>query len=502
MAVTVEPRGQAATTQEPAREGDRRAPMLLAVVLVGAFVVRLLVTRALWLDETTTIAQAREPFGEMLAQLLAWDVHPPLFHVLMWAWIRLFGTGELAVRLPSIVAGVATVAIVYLLGRDLFTRRAGLLAAAATALAPMLVWYGQEARMYSLVLLFGLLTVWAQVRVLRSGQRRFWALYAIAAALLLWTHYFAVLYVALQQAAFLLVAWRRRFDPEARRYLQRWLAATAVIMLALAPMWLVLGPQLEAFQAREAGGGAADHPEALAVEFQGPLDTYAVGANGVWALWGFHPLQIMVLLVAAWPLLMLAGLGMLGRAGAPWKRFLAILVVLPPIALFLMGQQNRFVFEVRYFLLSVPLLLLLLASYIDDVRTRAGRAVASGLLLVPLAVGLVNQQTSEVNPRAYDFDDIIDEVRAAAGPDDLLVYEPWYLEETIAYYGEDLEAVPLRELDELPDRDDVETVFVVGSFLEQDRHASVHGAAISELESTRDLVWHTETPTVEARAFR
>ncbi len=501
MAVATRPAAVSAgqDSERPSRPASH-GRVVLVLVLGVAFVTRLLATRALWLDETTTIAQARLPFGDMIAQLQTWDVHPPLYHVVMWGWTRLFGSGELAVRMPSILAGVATVAVVYLLGRDLFSRRAGLLAATATAVAPVLVWYGQEARMYSLVLLLALVAVWAQSRIVNGAAGRHWVVYTAASVLLLWTHYFAVLYVAVQQLAFALVWWRRRHEPDGRSFLHRWAAALAGLSVLVAPLWFVLWPQLQAFRAREAMGDG--HLEPAAIEFQGPLDAYAVGANFVWSLWGFHPLDVMVLLVALWPLLMLAGLVMLGRAGGPWNRYLGLLVLAPPVALFVLGQYNRFVFEVRYFLISVPLVLLLMSHHVDELRTRLGRVAAGTLLVLPMLLGLVHQQLSENNPRAYDFDDVVGEIVEQAGPDDVLVFEPWYLDETIAYYGDGIEAVPLQELERMPDSDEAPTVFVVGSFLEQERHASVHRSAVETLAAERTLVWQTETPNVEARAFR
>jgi hypothetical protein len=210
----------------------------------------------------------------------------------------------------------------------------------------------------------------------------------------------------------------------------------------------------------------------------------------------------MTLLVALWPLLMLAGLGLLGRGGSRWHRYLALLALVPPVALFVIGLQNRFVFEVRYFLISVPLVLILLAGYASGVRTVAGRTVAFALLLVPVTVGLVNQQTSEMNPRVYDFDAIVERIADEAGPGDLLVYEPWYLEDTVDYYAPDLDAVALRDLDALPGPDESPTVFVIGSFLDQQRHATPHDQAVGALDEQRDLMWHTQTPTLEARAFR
>src|SRR6185503_12703607 len=99
------------------------------------------------------VAQARMPFGQMITRIAAGDLHPPLHHSLVWISIRLFGTSEFAVRLPSLIAGVALVPVLFWVGRVCFDRRTGWVAATLAAVAPFGVWYSQEARMYSLFML-------------------------------------------------------------------------------------------------------------------------------------------------------------------------------------------------------------------------------------------------------------------------------------------------------------------------------------------------------------
>ena len=66
------------------------------------------------------------PFGQMLADMRTTDVHPPLHHAVLWVTVRLFGTSEVAVRLPSLLAGVALVPVMFWVGRTLYDRRTGL----------------------------------------------------------------------------------------------------------------------------------------------------------------------------------------------------------------------------------------------------------------------------------------------------------------------------------------------------------------------------------------
>src|SRR4051812_39825565 len=71
---------------------------------------------------------------------------PPLYYALAWIWTQFTGTGEVGLRSLSALAGVATVPVAFLIGRQLRGERAGLAAAALVAVNPMLLWYSQEAR--------------------------------------------------------------------------------------------------------------------------------------------------------------------------------------------------------------------------------------------------------------------------------------------------------------------------------------------------------------------
>src|SRR5918911_266527 len=99
-------------------------------------------------------------------------------------WIRVFGTSEIAVRSLSLVCAALAVIAAWWAGRVLFGARAGWMAAALAATTPYLTTYAQEARMYALVALLGILACACLGRVLAVGataaERRPWALGAAA----------------------------------------------------------------------------------------------------------------------------------------------------------------------------------------------------------------------------------------------------------------------------------------------------------------------------------
>jgi hypothetical protein len=346
--------------------------------------------------------------------------------------------------------------------------------------------------------------VWGQVSALRSGRPIDWAIYAGATVALLWTHYFAILQVFVQQAAFLVVFLRdhRRGRP-VLVHARRWAFATGAIMLLLLPLLPILSDQISGYMQRgslfqdtppRAGGSLEPAQEQLSV--------YAILANIVWAIWGYHSDGAMVQIVAFWPLLMLGALFLFGR-GRPASSTLLIAVVVGPLtALFALGLVHRDVFELRYFAGSVPALLLLLSALIASAfHSARTRAVAVAIVVASLAGGLVDQQVNGANPRIYDFRGALGDVSAMAGPNDVVLYEPHFLEPVMDYYVPDLHARSGGS-DPLARAEGHWQVFVVGSFLDRRDASGRTGWILSELDESRRLVAEYEYPRIKVWVFR
>jgi mannosyltransferase len=164
-------------------------------------------------DEVITAARVIPgSFVHMLREVKASESNPPLYYVLAWGWAKLFGTGEVGLRSLSALFGAATVPVAYFIGRELASRRAGLITAAIVAVNPMLIWYSQEARSYAVLVFFGALSLLFFARALRTREGRDLALWALTSALALCSHYFAVFVVSIE-AVWLLVVLRDRWRP-------------------------------------------------------------------------------------------------------------------------------------------------------------------------------------------------------------------------------------------------------------------------------------------------
>jgi mannosyltransferase len=211
----------------------RRIPVdtwAIVAITVLAAVIRIITidNQSFWQDEALTAYEAHLPFGAMINTVTHVETTPPLYFVLVWCWAHVFGTGEIALRSISTIAGIALVPITYIAGRELVSRWAGVIAGAFVALNPFLIWFSQEARSYMLLAaLTGASFMWF-VRALHDPSRRKIAWWTGCSALALMTHFFASFLVA-PEALWLL--WRVR-----QRIVWMAVAAVAVVQAAMLPL--------------------------------------------------------------------------------------------------------------------------------------------------------------------------------------------------------------------------------------------------------------------------
>ncbi|HEV7461814.1 MAG TPA: glycosyltransferase family 39 protein [Solirubrobacteraceae bacterium] len=211
---------------------DRVACAVVALTLV-AVGLRFagLSSQSFWGDEALTVSEIRRPLGPMFGLVLNQETTPPLYFVLAWAWAHVFGSGEAAIRSLSALAGTAMVPLAYLAGARLFTRRVGVIAAALAAVNPFLIWYSQEARAYAVYMTLAGLSFLCFVAVLRSRSLRWLAGWAVASALALTSHFFALFLVG-PEALWLLLAWPGRRSAIA-------VGGVAAVGLVLLPVGIV-----------------------------------------------------------------------------------------------------------------------------------------------------------------------------------------------------------------------------------------------------------------------
>ena len=164
---------------------------------------------SIWFDEAFSAYLTRFNFFE-IAKYTAYDVHPPLYYWILKLWAMLFGTSDVAFRSLSVLFGATAIVFGVLLVKRLFGRKPAAVSLLLLAISPMLIRYGQEARMYTMAAAITLAATYVLTFAVQSEKRRKpWIIYGILVGLGMWTHYFTALvwlthwawrYVVLRQA--------------------------------------------------------------------------------------------------------------------------------------------------------------------------------------------------------------------------------------------------------------------------------------------------------------
>jgi mannosyltransferase len=209
---------------------ERTSPIVFGILGLAA-VLRFatLGLQSYWSDEAVTVNLVRGSLRHMLSAIPNSERTPPVYYVLAWIWSRLFGTSEVGLRSLSAIFGTLTVLLAYVIARRVGGERAGLIAASLTAVSPILVWYSQEARSYSMLVLLCAASVWLWLRALETGSTRSIIAWGAVACLAIATHYFASFIVVFEAVSLLRQHSRKRVLWSA-------LAIIGVVQVALIPL--------------------------------------------------------------------------------------------------------------------------------------------------------------------------------------------------------------------------------------------------------------------------
>ncbi|MGB4762397.1 MAG: glycosyltransferase family 39 protein [Candidatus Saccharimonas sp.] len=171
---------------------------LFWLVLIGAMTTAGLISLAIglrqsiWFDEAYSILLAHQSLGELI-RLTGIDTHPPLYYILLKVWAGVFGWSELSLRLSSIVSMVLAIGIGGLLLRKMFGARLAIGGVLALMLAPLLLRYGFEVRMYADASLIGVAATYALYSAWQAKHKARWgwlAVYGVLVAIGTYTLYY------------------------------------------------------------------------------------------------------------------------------------------------------------------------------------------------------------------------------------------------------------------------------------------------------------------------
>ena len=199
--------------------------LLLAILLVGTFLrVYGLGEQSYWLDEIITLHVAQESLDSIIT-----GPRPPLYLVLAHFWIGNFGYSEDVTRLLSIIFGVSSIVLIYIVGKSLFNREVGVLSAFFMSVSQYQIYYSQELRYYSLFLFMTLISFFFYIHVLKTKRHIYAVFYVLSSILLYYSHDYGIFILAAQNLYFVLNI------KSLRLIITTWFLSQTIILFAILP---------------------------------------------------------------------------------------------------------------------------------------------------------------------------------------------------------------------------------------------------------------------------
>jgi mannosyltransferase len=367
----------------------RRRRRLEPVLLVPALVMLLigawdLGTPSYWRDEAATLDAEARSVPALLRMLTNVDAVHGAYYLLMWPIVHTFGTAEVVLRLPSLLAMTAAAAGVAALGRRLHSPRAGLLAGLVFAVLPQVSRYGQEGRSYALVLACAVLASYVLVRAAAEPGRRWLTGYGCVVAALGLLNVFGLLLLA-GHAVFLLA--RRR------TLLRRWLTVAALACLPALPVVVL------AWQQRDQ------------LAWLTAPDVTAPAGLTAWLAGSVGSVVLVSVLIA---------LGLRSRTGAAMAWLALPWLLAPPVLLLSAAEVAMPVYAERYVVYCLPALALPVGVGLASIAL-APRVIA---LLLIAGLGLPTQLAlRQVGGHGDDIRGAANIIAAREHPGDGVLYD-------------------------------------------------------------------------------
>lgn len=217
--------------------------ILFIVLAIGLFLrIHDLGEENLWTDEAFTAHHANsETFSELIDNVAKTEAAPVGYYVFLHSWVKMFGDSEISLRTPSLIFGILSVLVLFILTRRVFSNSVALVASALMSTSMLQVLYSQEARIYGLFTLLSLISTYLFTEwYSKKSSKPLIVLYILSIALAMYTNYLAI-FLIIMYTLFLFF-----FPPTTKKstpYLKRWTVAHIVLAILLIPLLGILKTQ-------------------------------------------------------------------------------------------------------------------------------------------------------------------------------------------------------------------------------------------------------------------
>ncbi len=389
------------------------------IILTSLISCLFLLNQSLRLDESQSLWQSSHTLRGLITTI-SQDVHVPLYPVILFIWQRLAGNSEAVSRLPSLFFFLLSIPALFYLGSHALSKKVARFACLLFSISPFLNWYGNEARMYSLLTFITILNQYVFLKLTdnlaeNKVTKKNWAIYVLTCIFGIYTHYFFWLVLLTQAIYFLLY-----YQSLLKIHFLKFLGVFALVSLAFIP-WIL--------QVLSAGFFSNTAPLIFKPSYLNLFNGFAQ------FIFGFQTENVNTALLSMWPLLMLILFFFLQKNNKITKpsAFFLLTAFVPPILVFFLSLTLRPIFVTRYFIFTIPSLYLFFSWLVISYSNSISKIIRLGLV-ASMVVTLYVQNTKAETPVKENYKQAASYLSQNSSSQDLILVSAPFTIYPLEYY--------------------------------------------------------------------
>lgn len=343
----------------------------------------------LWTDELASFYHAKQSTLQNFIFCMT-DLTPPLYFVFLKFFINIFGEHDVSLRFLSVLFGIINIPVMYFAGKELGSKRTGLVAAALCSISSFLIYYSQEVRYYAFIALLATVSSLFVIKVLKNPDKKNLAGLIISNLAIMHTFTLGFVFVGIQA-----VCVSAYYYFKNRENLKRYVISQLITCILFIPFFIVLWYQLKILSAIPNFSAIFFSPVSVLAIFQNWFTPVANGFMNVTpdfynrVLSGFPSIHLFVLFAVVPALICIASLvyGCIKNSKVLILVSGSLLFVLLEIIATLLG---KFEIITRYTIIAYPAILLAISFGLTNIKNRF---ISLSLITILLSLNLYYLRT-------------------------------------------------------------------------------------------------------------
>ena len=386
--------------------------------------------QSLWVDELLVILKAEQKsLWEIIAASKV-DVHPPLYDYLIHFWMY-FGETVWILRFFSLIFGVASIPVIYWLGKKCYNEKVGLVAAFIFTVWPFSIWYSQEVRPYTLIFFLGLVVIGFFLKGLESNDWKYWSVFIIFITLCLYTHHSA-LYLILVFNIFVAMLWLNKKNLD---IVYRWMVVQFIIIFLYLPGFYILVSQI-IWQKESGTPGLVfiKEPGFATIPYLFYNLTFKADALPLGLFRGLVLIPVALIFFSGLKPIKENFKGTASFIPKGKTLFLLLCLFVPVLLSFTLGTlvKKEFMYEARFFMIFMPAYIIILARGILQIRHKLVKVILITFCLFFIFAANYQIYTIPINP---PMKEVVKYIKAGYLPGDIVLFHGSIWKIVFDYYN-------------------------------------------------------------------